>query len=177
MVIDVKRVKAKQEVMLMSKKGQAIRFNSDEVREMGRASYGVCGIKLDENDEVVSMEIAQDVKTSILTITEKGYGKRSLVEDYRLTGRACKGVINLKISRDKTGDVVSTIEVGDKDNFIVSTKKGIVIRTGIKDIRVMGRATQGVRIIKIGAGDKVSDMSRLDEEIFAAIPEGEIKEG
>src|SRR3989338_9586352 len=117
MVIDVKRVKAKQEVMLMSKKGQAIRFNSDEVREMGRASYGVCGIKLDENDEVVSMEIAQDVKTSILTITEKGYGKRSLVEDYRLTGRAGKGVINLKVS-EKTGHVITTVSVKDKDGVI-----------------------------------------------------------
>ncbi len=165
-VVDVKRIISKQEVMLMTRKGQAIRFNSDDVRDMGRASYGVCGIKLDGNDEVVSMETATDVKSSILTITEKGYGKRSLVEDYRLTGRACKGVINLKISHDKTGDVVSTIEVGDKDHFIVSTKKGIIIRTGVKDIRVMGRATQGVRIIKLQEGDRVGDIAKLvDEEI------------
>src|SRR3989344_4150070 len=163
-VIDVKIVKAKQEVMLISKKGQAIRFNSDEVREMGRASYGVCGIKLGDNDEVVSMEIVDDIKSTILTITEKGYGKRSLVEDYRLTGRAGKGVINLKVSRDKTGDVVSTIEVDDKDKFLVSTKKGIVINTRVKEIRVMGRITQGVRIIKLQEGDRVVDIAKLAKD-------------
>jgi len=175
-VVDVKRIFDKQEVMLISKKGQAIRFNGDEVRSMGRGSYGVAGIKLDKDDEVVSVEIIDKDTYSILTITEKGYGKRSKVEDYRLTGRAGKGVINLKVN-DKTGNVVTSININDKDNFVVSTVKGIVIRTGVKDIRVMGRATSGVRIIRIGAGDKVSDMSRLDEEIFAAIPEGEIKEG
>ncbi len=170
-VIDVKRVKTSQEVMLMSKKGQAIRFNSNEVREMGRASYGVCGIKLDKNDEVVSLEIAETPKSSILTITEKGYGKRSLVEDYRLTGRAGKGVINLKISNDKTGDVVSTIEVDDKDKFLVSTKKGIVISTSVKEIRVMGRATQGVRIIKLQDGDRVVDIAKLAKD--SDVPEVE----
>ncbi len=173
-VIDVKRIKTAQEVMLMSKKGQAIRFNSNEVRDMGRASYGVCGIKLDDNDEVVSLEIAETPKSSILTITEKGYGKRSLVEDYRLTGRAGKGVINLKISRDKTGDVVSTIEVDDNDKFLVSTKKGIVINTRVKEIRVMGRATQGVRIIKLQEGDRVVDIAKLAKD--NDIPEVEEEE-
>lgn len=166
-VVDVKRVKQEQEVMLISRKGQAIRFNSKDVRDMGRASYGVCGIKMDKNDDVVSMEIAESIKQTVLTITEKGYGKRSMIEDYRLTGRAGKGVINLKISHDKTGDVVSTITVDDKDKFIVSTKKGIVIRTNVKEIRVMGRATQGVRIIKLHEGDKVVDIAKIsnDDEI------------
>ncbi|MEM0465399.1 MAG: DNA gyrase subunit A [Candidatus Pacearchaeota archaeon] len=162
-VVDVRIIKPHQEVMLISKKGQAIRFNSDEVREMGRASYGVTGIKLEGKDEVVSMEIVEDLKSTILTITEKGYGKRSKIEDYRLTGRACKGVINLKVS-EKTGDVVSTIEVEDKDKFIVSTKKGIVIKTSVKEIRVMGRATQGVRIIKLQEGDRVVDIARIARE-------------
>jgi DNA gyrase subunit A len=170
-VIDVKRLRQKQEVMLMSKKGQAIRFNSDEVRDMGRSSYGVTGIKLDKNDEVVSLEVAESIKSTILTITEKGYGKRSLVDDYRLTGRAGKGVINLKISHDKTGDVVSTIEVDDKDRFVVSTKKGIVIKTNVKEIRVMGRATQGVRIIKLHEGDRVVDIAKLTKD--EDIPEGD----
>ncbi len=174
-VVDVKRIKEKQETMLISRKGQAIRFNSNEVRSMGRASYGVAGIRLDKGDEVVSLEIVEDVKSSILTITEKGYGKRSKIEDYRLTGRAGKGVINLKIN-EKTGNIVTSIDVNDRDNFIVSTKKGIVIRTGIKNIRVMGRATSGVRIIRLHPGDKVSDMARLDrdkeEEIEKAV-EGE----
>ncbi len=169
-VVDVKRINDKQEVMIFSLGGQGIRFNSNEVREMGRASYGVCGIKLESKDEVVSMEIAADLKSTILTITEKGYGKRSMVEDYRLTGRAGKGVINLKIT-DKTGKVVSTIEVGNKDKFVVSTKKGIIIRTGVKDIRVMGRATQGVRIIKLQEGDRVVDIAKLEDE--KDIPEGD----
>ena len=162
-VIDVKKIVENQEVMLITKKGQAIRFNSNEVRYMGRASYGVTGIKLAINDEVVSTEIIEDTKSSILTITEKGYGKRSRIEDYRLTGRAGKGVINLKIN-EKTGDVVSSIDIKDKDNFVVSTKKGIVIRTSVKGIRIMGRATSGVRIIKLGVGDRVGDMARLERE-------------
>ncbi|MDP3027586.1 MAG: DNA gyrase subunit A [Nanoarchaeota archaeon] len=160
-VVDVTRITGNQEVMLMTKEGQAIKFNSDEVRDMGRASYGVTGIKLEKTDEVVSLEIVpEDKKGTILTITEKGYGKRSAIEDYRLTGRACKGVINLKVS-EKTGNVVSTISVDDKDNFVVTTKKGIIIRTDVKQIRVMGRATQGVRIIKLQQGDRVGDIAKL----------------
>jgi DNA gyrase subunit A len=165
-VVGIRRIKSGQEVMLISKKGMATRFNSDEVRDMGRSSYGVTGIRLNDSDEVVSMEIVDDIKSSILTITEKGYGKRSTIEDYRLIGRGGKGVINLKIS-DKTGDVVSTINVSDKDNFIVSTKHGIVIRTRVKEVRVMGRATQGVRIIKLKPEDRVVDIAKLvtDEEV------------
>ncbi|MFA5992990.1 MAG: DNA gyrase subunit A [Candidatus Pacearchaeota archaeon] len=164
-VVDVKRISDKQEVMLMTKEGQAIRFNSDEVRPMGRASYGVAGIKLDKGDDVVSMEIVplERSKESILTITEKGYGKRSEINDYRLTGRAGKGVINLKVT-DKTGSVVRTIAVEDKDTIVVTTKKGIAIRTPLKQIRVMGRATQGVRIINLSSGDSVGDVTKLAEE-------------
>ena len=171
-VVDVKRIKDKQEVMIFTKEGQGIRFNSNEVRDMGRSSYGVCGIKLNGKDEVMSMEIAIDSKATILTITEDGYGKRSLVNDYRLTGRACKGVINLNVT-DKTGNVVSTLEVNDKDKFVVSTKKGVVIRTSVKDIRVMGRVTQGVRIIKLHDGDKVVDIAKLadEDEILEGDPE------
>jgi DNA gyrase subunit A len=162
-VVDVRRVVEKQDIMLMTRKGQAIRFNSDEVRDMGRGSYGVGGIKLGANDEVVGMEIVPlDKKGNVLTVTEKGYGKRSEIEDYRITGRACKGVINLKIS-EKTGNIISTISINDKDNFVASTKKGIVIRMGVKGIRVMGRATQGVRIIKLHEGDKVVDIAKLED--------------
>ncbi len=162
-VVDVKRIRKSQEIMLISKKGQAIRFNSDGVRDMGRASYGVCGIKL-VDDKVVSLEIVEDNKMSILTITEKGYGKRSVIEDYRLTGRAGKGVINLRIN-DKTGDVVDSIDVDNKDKFVVSTKKGIVIKTGVRDIRVMGRVTSGVRIIKLHQGDRVSSVAKLVKDV------------
>lgn len=149
-----------QEVLLATKKGQAIRFNSDDVRVMGRASYGVTGIKMEKDDEVVSLEVLDTA--AILTITEKGYGKRTAVNDYRKTARAGKGVINLKIT-EKTGDVVTTISVNDNDNIIITTAKGIVIRTSLKNIRVMGRATQGVRIVKLQQGDKVTDLIRVVE--------------
>ena len=169
-VVDVKRIMDKQQVMLMSADGQAIRFNSDEVRNMGRASYGVAGIKLDKGDEVVSMEIVpmEKTKSNILTITEKGYGKRSEIDDHRLTGRAGKGVINLKVS-EKTGKVIRTIELDEKDTIVVTTKKGMAIRTKAKAIRVMGRAAQGVRIINLKQGDRVGDVAKLveaPEEIF-----------
>ncbi len=175
-VVDVKKITDKQEIMIFSKDGQGIRFKFDEVREMGRASYGVTGIKLDGRDEVVSMEIVDNLKSTILTITENGYGKRSFVEDYRLTGRACKGVINLSVT-SKTGKVVSTIEVDDKDKFVVSTKKGVIIRTSVKDIRVMGRATQGVRIIKLHEGDRVVDIAKLADEGDVAEGDGEDQRG
>ncbi|MBT4135331.1 DNA gyrase subunit A [archaeon] len=174
-VVGVDRVKDKQEVMLVSKKGQAIRFNSDDVRAMGRASYGVTGLKMDKSDEVRSLEIVENLEDSILTITNKGYGKRSKVSDYRLTGRAGKGVINLKVN-EKTGNVISSITVNDKDNFVVSTVKGIVIRTGVKGVRVMGRATSGVRIIKLNQGDRVSDVAKLVRD-DAVVEKGNLEDG
>jgi len=163
LVIDVKPVKDKQEVLLVTSKGQAIRFNSDEVRPMGRASYGVTGIKLD-NDKVVSMEVLPIEKdhTTVLTITEKGYGKRSNIDDYRVTGRAGKGVINLKVN-EKVGDVVATVSVKEADSTIITTAKGIVIRSPVKQIRIMGRATQGVRLVKIQDQDKVTDLVKIED--------------
>lgn len=161
-VVGVERIK-NEEVMLMTKKGQAIKFDSEDVRNMGRASYGVTGIKMDKGDEVVNLDVVREPTNAILTITEKGYGKRSAIEDYRKTNRAGKGVRNIKIT-EKTGDVVSTINVDDKDNFIVTTKKGIAIRTTVKNIRVLGRATSGVRIIKLKTGDRVSDIAKLEKD-------------
>lgn len=101
-------------------------------------------------------------KETILTITEKGYGKRSEIDAYRLTGRACKGVINLKVS-EKTGNIVTTVSVSDKDSIIATTAKGMVIRTEVKQLRVMGRATQGVRIVKLHDGDKVTDLVKVQD--------------
>ena len=164
-LIEVQVMKSGEEVLLATKKGQAIRFNSDNVREMGRASYGVTGIKLDKDDEVVSLEILGSKE--VLTITREGYGKRTKVQDYRKTARAGKGVMNLKVS-DKTENVVTTISVVPSDSIIITTAKGMVIRTSLKNIRVMGRATQGVRIVKLSPGDKVTDLIKVhdgDEEV------------
>ncbi len=159
-LIDVHVVKKQQEVLLATKKGQAIRFNSDDIREMGRGSYGVTGIRLDKEDEVISLEILNTKE--VLTITRNGYGKRTLVEDYRKTARAGKGVRNLKIS-EKTGDVVTTVSVNPSDSIIITTEKGLVLRTTLKNIRVMGRSTQGVRIVKLQPDDKVSDLIKVHE--------------
>jgi DNA gyrase subunit A len=159
-LIGVEIVQKGQEILLATKKGQAIRFNSNDVRDMGRASYGVMGIRLDKEDEVVSLEV---LKTeAILTITRNGYGKRTSVKDYRKTARAGKGVINVKVS-DKTGNVVTTISVNPKDSIIITTGKGMVIRTGLKNIRIMGRAAQGVRIVKLHPGDFVTDLIKVVE--------------
>lgn len=160
-VIGVRIVKKQgEEILLASQKGQAIRFNSGDVRSMGRASYGVTGIKLNKDDKVVSLEVLDT--QAILTITENGYGKRTSVEDYRKTARAGKGVINLKIS-EKTGDVVTTVSVNEKESVIITTAKGIVIRTSLENIRVMGRAAQGVRIVKLQEGDSATDLVKVPD--------------
>ena len=160
-LIDVHVVKKGEEVLLATRKGQAIRFNSNDIREMGRASYGVTGIKLDNNDEVVSLEVLRS--QAILTISRNGYGKRTEVGDYRKTARAGKGVINLKVT-EKTDDIVTTVSVNPEDSIIITTAKGLVMRTSLQNIRIMGRATQGVRIVKLAPGDKVTDLIRVVEE-------------
>ena len=163
-LINVCPITDKQEVLLTTKRGQAIRFNADNVRSMGRASYGVRGIDLKSGDEVVSaVPIPLDGKTTILNITEKGYGKRSAIEDYRKTSRGGKGVINLKVS-DRTGKVVKSLPVDNKDSLIVTTNKGKVIRTNMKQMRVMGRATQGVKMVNLKPGDKVADAVKVPRE-------------
>ena len=165
-LIGVKPMKEGQEILLVTKKGKAIRFKSEDVRSMGRASYGVTGIKMDGGDKVVSLEVLPTEdreKFSILTVTQNGYGKRTAIDDYRLTGRAGKGVINMNVT-EKTGEVVTSRSVLESDNVIITTKKGIVIRTPLSNVRVMGRATQGVRIINLKDGDRVSDLSRVPVE-------------
>jgi len=164
MLIDVKPV-TNEEIMLVTKQGQAIRFDSKDIREMGKTARGVTGIKLEKDDEVVSLEILpisenEKKKASILTVTSKGFGKRSNIEDYRKTARAGKGVINIRVT-EKTGSCVTTVSVRDRDSIIATTAKGMVIRIPVEDIRIMGRATQGVRIIKLQEGDKVTDVIKI----------------
>ena len=131
---------------------------------MGRASYGVAGIKLAKEDFVVGLEIVPIGKTkaTILTVTEKGYGKRSAIDDYRLTGRAGKGVINIKVG-SRNGDVIRTIEVENSDTVVLTTRKGMAIKTPVKGFRILGRATQGVKIINLKVGDSVGDVAKLEE--------------
>lgn len=172
-IINVERIEEGQEVLLITKEGQAIRFVSDEVRPMGRASYGVKGAELEKGDAVVSLEaLPKDGKTTILTITNKGFGKRSELEEYRRTSRGAKGVISLKAS-DKTGPVLTALSVTDQDSVIAMTTQGMVIRVSMKDLRVMGRATQGVHVVRLKDNDKLADVVKVPNE--EEIPEGEQK--
>ena len=165
-LISVMRVEDKQEVLLTTSDGKAIRFNSDDVRSMGRASYGVRGIELNSGDEVVSLvpvPIKDSNKTSILTVTNKGYGKRSALEDYRLTGRGGKGVINLKPA-EKNGEVVRSLPVTEDSSIIATTKQGMIVRISMDELREMGRATQGVRVVKLKDTDKIADVVLVADE-------------
>jgi len=160
-MIGVEILKDKQEILLSTKKGKSIRFNGTEVRASGRASYGVTGIKLDKSDDVVSLEVLDT--EAIMTITEKGYGKRTAIDKYRKTARAGKGITNLKVT-DKTGKIAGMIKVTDEDSIMVTTQRGMVIRTATKNFRLAGRSTQGVRIIKLSENDKAIGLARIKEE-------------
>jgi DNA gyrase subunit A len=167
-LIDVEMINGDEEIMMATKQGAAIRFAASEVREMGRAAYGVNGIKLEKDDLVVGVQVVpKDEKLrkdlTILTVTENGYGKRTNVEDYRTTGRAGKGVINISCDTERNGFVIGIEMVKTDDSIIVTSSKGIVIRTSVKDIREMGRNTQGVKIIKLGGDDKATSVVKVQK--------------
>jgi len=143
--------------------GQAIRFNESLVRDMGRTATGVRGIKLAKGDFVVGLVAVQRPSATILVITDRGYGKRSDLADYRVTNRGGKGVITVKTT-EKVGKLISIKEVTDSDDLMIITSKGILIRQKMKDIRVMGRNAQGVRVIKLGENDTISAVARIAEE-------------
>jgi DNA gyrase subunit A len=150
------------EIVLATRKGMAIRFPEDKVRAMGRTAYGVKGITLGKADYVIGMVVVKR-NSSLLVVTENGYGKRTSIDDYRITNRGGKGVINVKAS-ERNGEVVTIKEVLDQDELILITKKGIANRQSVKDIKVIGRNTQGVRLINLGKGDQVIDVARVVTE-------------
>jgi DNA gyrase subunit A len=159
--IGVRMVDGTQEVILSTRSGQAIRFRETDVRPTGRGTYGVKGITLEEGDAVVAMDVAEAGAT-LLAVSEKGYGKRSAMEDYRLQGRGGKGIITMKTT-DKTGPVAGVVMVTDEDQVILVTDRGKVIRIRMNEIRVIGRNTQGVRLIEHEEGERVSSVARLVE--------------
>ena len=162
------------DIVIASKNGQACRFHERDVRHTGRGTQGVRGINLADEDQVVSM-VAVRRDSSLMSITENGYGKRTNIENYRLTRRAGKGVINIKTSR-RNGSVVTVREVDDDVEVIIITMKGVVIRLPVRDLRIIGRNTQGVRLINVAEGDKVVDVSTVavseEEEETAQGEEG-----
>ena len=149
-----------QEIVLATRNGQAIRFNEQDVRDMGRGTRGVRGISLDEGDEVVCMVVVQDAESTLLTVSAKGYGKRTGVSDYRLTRRGGKGVINIRTS-ERNGRVVAVRGVVDEDELMIVTLNGILIRQPIGEISSIGRNTQGVRLINLDEDDEVMDVARV----------------
>ncbi len=152
-------------ILLGAKNGRAIRFKETDVRLMGRNTRGVRGINLsDKNDKVVDMVVIKNTNdATVLALAEQGYGKRSLVEDYREQTRGGKGVITLKIT-PKTGKLIALKEVSDNDDLMIITEKGKIIRMHSKDIRSMGRNTQGVRMMRLGGTDKISGITRVVSE-------------
>ena len=167
-LLDVKLSSGKNDILIANANGRAIRFPEEKVRPMGRSAAGVRGIRLDEDgsDKVVSMISvdSSDPEITVFVISEKGSGKRSSLDEYRITNRGGKGVKTMKVT-EKTGRVVALKAVTQYDDLIITTKEGIVIRTKVKDLRVMGRATQGVRVIKFKGKDGISDVAviRRDE--------------
>ncbi|HJR53901.1 MAG TPA: DNA gyrase subunit A [Gemmatimonadota bacterium] len=162
------------DIMLATRKGQAIRFSEDEVRDMGRDTMGVRGITLQgKNDGVLDMVVVKNESNALLAVTENGYGKRTLISDYRVTHRGGKGIKTLNPTA-KTGPLVAVKEVVEQDELMIVTTGGIIIRLPIQGIRIMGRATQGVRLINLEDGHKVGDVARvvLEEEEEGAPSEG-----
>ncbi|MFW5856925.1 MAG: DNA gyrase C-terminal beta-propeller domain-containing protein, partial [Planctomycetota bacterium] len=148
-----------QKLMLATRKGQACYFDETDVRPMGRPAHGVNGIKLQDEDEVVSL-LTESPQTSVLTVAEKGLGKRTPFAEYRLTKRGAKGVVNMKLT-GRTGDVVAVMSVTDEDDVMLMTQRGMVVRTAVEGIRVIGRATQGVKVISLGEEDRVRAVARV----------------
>ncbi|MBL7791630.1 MAG: DNA gyrase subunit A [Saprospiraceae bacterium] len=175
-LLEARLTSGAHEIFIATRNGNAIRFNESKVRAMGRSAAGVIGVTLNDggNNEVVGMVcVAPDDKEStILVVSEKGNGKRSDIDDYRLTGRGGKGVKTMQVT-DKTGAVIAIKSVVEDDDLMITTKSGIVIRMPVSDIRVMGRATQGVRVIRLDDDEEIADVTVLKQ---SAVEEAETEE-
>jgi len=161
-LINVRKTEGAQQIMIATKDGRAVRFEEKDISTVGRASIGVRGIKV-KNSEVISMDTSSNEKNFVLTVTEKGYGKRTEIKEYRLINRGGSGVTNIKTT-EKNGKVVSVRIVEETDDLILVTKQGMTIRTAVKDISVIGRATQGVRMIRLHEGDTLKSVAIVPKE-------------
>ncbi|HRI46311.1 MAG: DNA gyrase subunit A [Ignavibacteriaceae bacterium] len=161
-LIAVRMTDGTNDIVLGTRNGNAIRFHEKDVRDMGRTATGVRGITLEKSDIVVGLLVIKR-QGSILVVTENGFGKRSDINDYRITRRGGKGVITVKTS-EKVGKMISMMEVTDNEELMIISTQGMVIRQGIKDIRVMGRNTQGVRVIRLKESDSIADIAKFVPE-------------
>lgn len=166
------------QIMIATKNGKCIRFPEEKVREVGRGSIGVRGIAMDDDDEAIGMIVVNDVeKETVLVVSEKGYGKRTAVEDYRITNRGGKGVITLNIT-EKTGNLIAIQNVTDEDGLMIINKSGVAIRMNMDEMRVMGRNTQGVRMINLKKNDEIAAIAKveMDKEVEEEISDEEATE-
>jgi DNA gyrase subunit A len=172
-LLEAKLTCGTSEVMVATKAGKVVRFNEAKVRPMGRNASGVRGVTLAEegNDEVIGMITINGHDSDVMVVSEKGYGKRSDIEEYRVTNRGGKGVKTINIT-DKTGQLISIQDVTDKNDLMIITKDGITIRLAVADLRVLGRNTQGVRLINLRDGDEIAAVAKVDVD-----PEVELVEG
>ena len=162
-LLEAKMTTGNSHIMMAIKSGKAIHFEEEKVRSMGRTASGVRGIRLaNDNDEVVGMICIEDINSSVLVVAENGYGKRSAVEDYRITNRGGKGVKTINIT-DKTGQLISLKNVSDEDDLMVINRSGITIRIGVDTLRVMGRATQGVKLIRLRDDDLIASVAKVSK--------------
>jgi DNA gyrase subunit A len=173
-LIEAKLTNGNNEIILAVRSGKAIRFNESDVRSMGRTAAGVRGIQVEENDTVVGMVCVDpaDTATSILVVSEHGLGKRSALEDYRVQTRGGKGVKTLNVTA-KTGQLVAIKTVTDNDDLMITTISGVTIRTGADDLRVMGRATQGVKLIRLDEHDSIADVTVVATSVEPEVENGE----
>ena len=166
-VIEVRMTNGNNEIVIANRNGRAIRFHESAVRDMGRTATGVRGITLDEDgvDEVIGMICIKDLlKETIMVVSENGFGKRSDIEDYRKTNRGGKGVKTLSIT-DKTGKLVAIKSVTDENDLMIINKSGITIRLKVADVRIMGRATQGVKLIDLEKrNDQIGSVCKVTSE-------------
>lgn len=161
-LLEAKLTNGDSQIMIASKHGKAIRFDEELVRPMGRTAAGVRGINISEEDEVIGMVVVSDIENdTILVVSEKGYGKRTDVEEYRQTNRGGKGVKTLNIT-EKTGYVIAIKNVMDDNDLMIINKSGVAIRTSVSELRVMGRATQGVRLINLKKGDEIAAVAKVE---------------
>jgi len=163
-LLEAKLTNGESQILIAVKSGKLVRFEEGKTRPMGRSASGVRGITLrDDKDEVVGMVSVNDMESEILVVSEKGYGKRSSLDDYRITNRGGKGVKTLSIT-EKTGDLISINSVTDADDLMIINKSGLTIRMEVSDLRVMGRATQGVRLINIKGNDSIAAVTKVIRE-------------
>jgi DNA gyrase subunit A len=159
-LLGAKLTNGANDIMIAVKSGKAIRFPEDKVRPMGRTAAGVRAITMEDDDEAIGMVCVEPTNADILVVSENGYGKRSAIDDYRITNRGGKGIKTINIT-EKTGSLISLIDVNNDDNLMIINRSGLTIRLDVATLRIMGRNTQGVRLINLRNGDVIAAVAKV----------------